>query len=126
MFRNRISIFIATFLIIGFFFLSLPEKGYSGTPTFPPTISGCCQYVGSEGQDICTNISGPLICPEIGVPFEDFFEGESCNQDTGLCIDPEVISAVPTLSEWGLISLAVVLGLLGIGAFLARRRKATA
>ncbi len=38
MFRNQISLFLATFLIIGFFFLALPEKGYSGVGvTF-----GCC------------------------------------------------------------------------------------
>jgi hypothetical protein len=37
------------------------------------------------------------------------------------------ITNIPTLSEWGLLSLAVVLGILGIGAFLVmRRRKASA
>jgi len=38
MFRNRISIFVATLLIIGFFFLALPEKGFSGLLSG----LGCC------------------------------------------------------------------------------------
>ena len=34
---------------------------------------------------------------------------------------------IPTLSEWGLISLAVVLGIMGIVGFMViRRRKVTA
>jgi len=38
MIKNRFSLFLATILIIGFFFLALPEKGYSGVGvTF-----GCC------------------------------------------------------------------------------------
>jgi hypothetical protein len=34
--KNRISLFVATFLIIGFFFLALPEKGFSGDTTAVP------------------------------------------------------------------------------------------
>ena len=34
--KNGFPLFLATFLIIGFFFLALPEKGYSGLPY------GCC------------------------------------------------------------------------------------
>ena len=44
MIKNRISLFIATFLIIGFFFLALPEKGYSGVGQI-----FCCQ-VGEGGS----------------------------------------------------------------------------
>ena len=79
MIKNRFSLFVTTFLIVGFFFLALPGNGYSqsttnGAPTLGP---------------IATN--------------------------------------VPTLSGWGLLSLAVVLGILGIGGFLVmRRRKLTA
>jgi hypothetical protein len=76
MFKNQISLFVATFLIIGFFFLALPEEGVSGLPV--PTL-------------------GP------------------------------VATSVPTLSGWSLLSLAVVLGILGIVGFLViRRRKASA
>ncbi len=39
MFRNQISLFVATFLIVGLFFVALPEKGYSGTDM---AIGGCC------------------------------------------------------------------------------------
>lgn len=49
-FRNRISLFVATFLIIGFFFLALPEKGITQGGIF------CCQNIGScidgSGGDI--------------------------------------------------------------------------
>jgi len=123
--KNQISLFLATFLIIGFIFLALPENGYSGIqPTLPPLPSGCCQYI-DEGQDICANISGSLICPILDVgPAIDFFEGESCNQNTGLCIDPAVNSPIPTLSEWGLIAMAGILGI--VGFMVIRRRKATA
>jgi len=37
-----------------------------------------------------------------------------------------IVASVPTLSEWGLISLVVVLALVGIGAILTRRKKASA
>jgi len=77
MIKNRISLFVTTFLIVGFFFLALPEKGYSGVSPPPATL-------------------GP------------------------------VASSIPTLSGWGLLSLAVVLGILGIGAFLVMRRRKVA
>ena len=78
MIKNRFALFVTTFLIVGFFFLALPENGYSGTmSTLSPTQ----------------------------VP----------------------VASVPTLSGWGLLSLAVVLGILGIAGFIAiRRRKITA
>jgi len=40
------------------------------------------------------------------------------------CIDPSTASNVPTLSEWGLITMAGLLGI--IGFMVARRRKITA
>jgi len=70
MIKNKFSLFVATFLIIGFFFLTLPEKGYSG----PNNI--------------------------------------------------HTIVSVPTLSEWGLIAMAGVLGIIGL--LVMRRRKVTA
>ena len=39
MIRNRISLFVATFLIVGFFFLALPEKVGAQTST-PAPIEG--------------------------------------------------------------------------------------
>ena len=37
-----------------------------------------------------------------------------------------IVASVPTLSEWGFISLVVVLALVGVGAILAKRKKASA
>jgi len=42
-FRNQISLFVATFLIIAFFFLALPEKGIA----FESPGLSCCQNTGS-------------------------------------------------------------------------------
>ena len=39
MLRNRISLFVATFLIIGFFFLALPVKVGAQSPTSAPFAS---------------------------------------------------------------------------------------
>jgi len=112
MIKNRISLFVATFLVIGFFFLALPEKGYSGVSLDPPR--GCCQAEGS-----CFNVR-TLVCisepPSIGP-----FVGEFCNEETDLCMAPP---AVPTLSEWGLITMAGILGI--VGFMVIRRRKVTA
>ena len=35
----------------------------------------------------------------------------------------KVLTPIPTLSEWGLISLAVVLGILGLVGFMVMRRR---
>ncbi len=112
MIKNRISLFLATFLIIGFFFLAMPEKGYSQLPI------GCCQYETScailfEGdQDNCSNSGGEV---ELSA---------DCDHDSGLCIMEPVSRNVPTLSEWGLIATAGILGF--IGFMVIRRRKVTA
>ena len=115
MIKNRISLFVATFLVIGFFFLALPEKGYSGVPLDPPT--GCCELEEGPG---CFNVrSSSCISrpPSIGP-----FVGAFCNERTGLCeVPPEPI---PTLSEWGLIAMAGILGI--VGFMVIRRRKVTA
>jgi hypothetical protein len=167
MIKNQISLFAATFFIIGFFFLTLPEKGLGGTP-----LLGCCKdaagCIGCGTLEVCA-IRG-FDCP--GQPVTDFFPGEMCNtsgvddcktpdQNLGCCVisagncnDGEeivdcdglqgiawfevdncsevpqcapIVTDVPTLSGWGLLSLAVVLGILGIAGFMViRRRKATA
>ncbi len=68
---KSISTFVIAFLIIGFFFLALPEMGYSGSN---------------------------------GMPIR--------------------VEEVPTLSEWGLIAMAGILGI--VGFMVIRRRKVTA
>jgi len=115
MIRNRISLFVATFLIIGFFFLALPENTFSGTGMTPNGPEGCCAVV-SQG---CENLANMDICDLGG---GDFFPGEECID--GSCVSPAAVSAVPTLSEWGLLAMAGVLGI--VGFMVMRRRKVSA
>ena len=72
MLRNRIILFVSSFLIVGLFFVALPEKGYSGIVTM-----GCCEF-----QTSCDDLSAPVCRREGGL----FFEGEFCNDATGQCI----------------------------------------
>ena len=60
MIKNRISLFVATFLIIGFFFLALPEKGYSGN-TF-----GCC-----VDGDLCVGCGSGACATSEGFCFDN-------------------------------------------------------
>ncbi len=80
-------------------------------------FSGCCQFVNScetLSQDAC--IADPTSM--------EFFINEECQPGALTCpsfvlADPEP-STVPTLSEWGLIAMAGILGLVG---FMVIRRK---
>ena len=123
MFQNRISLFVATFLIIGFFFLAMPEKGYSGfyVPGGPP----CCDI---PSDNLCAGGEEAFIhCPTECVESGDciIVENGICVPDDesghGSCISP---ADIPTLSEWGLIAMAGVLGIIGLLAI--RRRKVIA
>jgi len=131
MLKKRISLFVATFLIIGFFFLALPEKGYSGIPSMPgvppccgiPSINEC-----SGGEDALSTCQTQVCMdnPGLCVFDEDAICVAGDEIGTGSCVSPQPTS-VPTLSGWGLMSLAVVLGILGIAGFMVmRRRKVTA
>ena len=48
--------------------------------------------------------------------------------DVPRCIEPQdsAATSVPVLSGWGIVSLVVLLGVVGLGVFIARRKKATA
>lgn len=123
---KTVTTFVWSLLILSFVFLSLPENSNAQDFTIPPLPGGCCQYVGvvpsNLGQDICADISPGLKCPfNSDRQLVGFFELETCNLSTGQC---EVPRNVPTLSEWGLIAMAGVMGL--VGFILLRRKKATA
>lgn len=96
-----IALFVFSFLII-----ALPEKGYSS----------CCISVGG-----CVDIPDGIVVK----CFPDtFVEGGVCEPgpgEFGQCVVPR---NVPTLSEWGLIATAGILGF--IGFMVIRRKKATA
>jgi len=113
MIKNRFSLFIATFLIIGFFFLALPENGYSGLAMTP---IGCCQLEGGGG---CADAEDGIRCTAGA-----FFPDQICNDATGQCIQPAINTPIPTISEWGLIAMAGILGI--VGFMVIRRRKVTA
>ena len=129
MIKNRISLFLATFLIIGFFFLALPENGYSGISSDGPP---CCdipsinECAGGEGALSTCQTQVCMDNPGLCVFDEDAICVAGDEIGTGSCVSPQPTS-VPTLSGWGLMSLAVVLGILGIAGFMVmRRRKVTA
>ena len=91
----------------------MPEKGYSGANGM---AVGCCQ----DDPNFCFNLPSTQGCASENVRLD-----EVCNESTGLCEEPPpVVSSVPTLSEWGLIAMAVVLGI--VGFMVMRRRKVTA
>jgi len=129
MLKNQISLFLATFLIIGLFFLALPEDGYSGVliPGGPP----CCDLPVIDrcvgGEQAALNCQA-TFCEELGC---EFIEDAICVEEdeilTGSCVELQSVSAIPTLSEWGMITIAVVLGIVGIIGFMViRRRKVNA
>jgi len=115
MIENKISIFLATFIIIGFFFVALPEQGIAGNGIPPIGEMGCCQLPG-EG---CEDVDDGRCIPGTFLP------NQICNDATGQCIQPvNTPTPIPTLSEWGLISMAGLLGI--VGFMVMRRRKVTA
>jgi len=77
-------------------------------------------------ENRCTALSG-ILDDEI-MQLIDMMDFEALN---ALCPLPEptpepVVSPIPTFNQWGFISLAVVLALVGLGAILVRRRKVRA
>lgn len=123
--KKTLSSLLVITLVFGFLFVAMPEKGNAGVMPPPDGFFGCCQYA-NESETEFSCISSPGRCPlSVELEFVGFFEESSCNRDTGLCdaFRPEP-AQVPTLSEWGLIATA---GVLGIVSFMViRRRKATA
>ena len=80
-------------------------------------FSGCCQFVNScetLSQDAC--IADPTSM--------EFFINEQCEPGALTCpsfvvADPEATN-VPTLSQWGLIAMA---GILGVAGFIVFRKR---
>jgi len=76
MIRNRISLFVTTYLIIGFFFLALPEKGYSQIPTG----LGCCLNREDSNPEIfeCAGCEGDCAIRFDDCPANFFRENMIC------------------------------------------------
>ena len=77
-----------------------------------------------EGTSTC----GPVFCLNITIDeATNSITAECRDDDEGSCTFTNVLTpprAVPTLSQWGLIAMAGVLGI--VGFLVLRRRKATA
>jgi len=117
---KTISIFVIALLVFSFIFLSLTQRAYSQ----PENL--CCQYFDTETESyscIQSSFSCPLPIPPNPVEFINGFENSSCNNKTDLCSGFSPTKNVPTLSEWGLIAMAGVLGI--VGFMVIRRRKLT-
>ncbi|MGH7849210.1 MAG: IPTL-CTERM sorting domain-containing protein [Thermodesulfobacteriota bacterium] len=74
-----------------------------------PGATGCAIFAGGGGDGTETTLEEALVCRERLI--------ERC--------DLARISPIPTLSEWGMIAMAGVLGAIGLYAAM-RRRKAAA
>ncbi len=108
--KRNLSVLVAVFLFVGFLFVALPEKGNAGL-----ILNSCC-----INQTGCVVVGQePVLC------FGDtFVVGGMCTVvgEGGEC--RAAPADVPTLSEWGLISMAAVLGI--VGFMVIRRKRATA
>lgn len=104
-------------LIIGFILLASEQNVFAG---FATIATDCCQISENECAD---NSEGQLFCGE-GELVEDAF----CDENIGICrteLTPiRRVRPIPTLSEWGLIAAAGILGLAGL--VVLRRKKAAA
>jgi hypothetical protein len=74
-----------------------------------PDATGCLIFAGGDSNGTETTLEEALVCREHLI--------EGCNLAR--------ISPIPTLSEWGMIAMAGVLGVIGLYAAM-RRRKAAA
>ena len=119
MYTNQVSLLIALLILVGFLSLAVSEKGYAGIlPGGPP----CCDFpeasecIGGEGA-----VSACQGGNCLGAPPCHFFEDAACvatRGDEGRCLPQENI---PTFNQWGLVGLAVALGVVGIVVYLRRK-----
>lgn len=104
--RNRILSFVVVALIACAFFLSFPETGNAQYLCWQSSPDSCNDNSGNGGGVVCNSA-------------ENVIPNASCNESEGLCTP--VAKDVPTLSEWGPIAFAGILGMIGLIAI--RRRK---
>jgi len=111
MIGTRAYLYVVALLISGFYFLALPEEGFSGFATIE---EGCCMI--QEGCIDAADSPPNAVCIS-----DNFVEDAFCNEEIGECIPIPSTSNIPTLSEWGVIAIAGALGIIGIWA--VRKRK---
>ena len=161
----RVSAFVVSFLLIGFFLMAVPQNSYAGVD---PTALGCC--VDNNGtcltcgglddcavqESQCDAVNGNFT--EGQICFETMLDGCAgpdnvpgcCIINRGVCqggidINECTIAGgltwvfdqscseqlqctspknVPSLSQWGLVAVAAVLGIVGLFGVLRRRASA--
>jgi len=114
---------LSAFLILvsGFFILSLPQTANAGL--IP--ISNCCIDHGGLGCDDLT--CEDTVCSQDPFCCDIAWDSICAAQANDLCevcnrIQP--VRNVPTMSEWGLIAFAGILGLVGFFYIFTRRKRA--
>jgi hypothetical protein len=110
--RYQLLSFLLSFLFIGFMFLSLPEKGFSGF-----AVGGCCQFE----TDQCFDLGDGEGEEPVRLCLVDDLRPGSCNEESGLCEASP--SPIPTLNEWGLITVVIALGIVGAAGIVVYRRR---
>lgn len=108
---------IAATIVISFLFFAIPEKALSQVVPF----DGCCQFINS-----CENLSqDACIADSTSI---EFFINTECETGSRTCpgfnLDDSEVRPIPTISKWGMIATAGVLGLAGL--YTVRKRKAAA
>ena len=98
------SIVVIAVLLAGLSLVSTARKA--------DALPVCCQITSESCFDSVNPL--PIECPD-----EDIIIGALCNFDTGQCVSEP--RNIPTLSEWGLIATAGILGMAGF--IMLRRRK---
>ena len=108
------------------------ELGEGLTPTLQDSTVGCLED-SSGSHDAPGGLLGALFCSpdpdcpqihrtemgQLGVPC-----GSNSRRSICPCEQSQVVSPIPTISEWGLIAMAGILGI--VGFMVIRRRKLTA
>lgn len=116
-FKRMTKMLIITLALTGYSFLAASEQSHAGFATIG---DACCQLEGSCFDFGDQNPEAPpLACIA-----EDVVDNSTCNEQTGLCTPISAINTVPTLSKWGLIAMAAVLGIAGY--IIVRRKRVSA
>jgi len=124
---KTISAFVIALFVFSSIFVGLPESGNAGVDMMPVEM-GCIQIFSDDDGFRCCEFEPGIACAlAIGDEVVGEFEGAACNELTGLCsgFEPEkdITRNVPTISQWGLIATAGVLGIIGL--MVIRRKKAS-
>ena len=118
--RNQIFLYMVFILVAGFFFLSTPESSYAQSDCcFEHDGLACddeaCSNTVCDMDDFCCDVSWDSKCVSAAEEFCEVCGGTP----------PLKSESILTLSQWGLIAMAGILGIIGF-IMVMRRRKVTA